>query len=318
MDPFQPTISAAYTKLSQISMTVILFGSNNPTGAAFLNVCNKNSLEIWGRKPDKNSIGVYTYCDLTELSGTPVRPITGILVSFAPIWLVAPFLVHLLTNQPQALKGLKGIIACSSSSFITKRFAFNDYDKHLALKLSTAQGLIKDVCRRLEIPCQILAPTLVYGHVREYADKNISKIIQIMRILPFVILPKTTGLRQPIHATQLAAVAWQQAEKILSGCWSIDEPEIVALGGDSTITYEAMITRIKDHLNYGDAARNCQVLLIPDKLFFMVTAVLLPINPKLFEAIMRIRSDLSDFAKAHEILGEPAKRFPILPLATKP
>lgn len=297
-------------------MTVILFGSNNPTGAAFLNVCNNNSLEIWGRKPATTFTDVFTYCDLTQLPGTPIRPITGVLVSFAPIWLVAPFLAYLLTNQPQALKGLKGIIACSSSSFITKRFAFNDYDKQLASKLSTAQRLIRDICTRLEIPCQILAPTLVYGRVNEYNDKNIGKIIQIMRVLPFIILPKTTGLRQPIHATQLAAVACRQAEKILSSSWSRDEPEVLPVGGDFTMTYATMIKNIKDHLNHGDAARNCQVLLIPDRLFFLITAALLPINPKLFEAIMRIKSDLSDFAKAHEILGEPARRFPILPLAS--
>jgi hypothetical protein len=103
---------------------------------------------------------------------------------------------------------------------------------------------------------------------------------------------------------------------MLSGCWSRDEPQIVTLGGDSMITYENMIIRIKDGLQANDLAKNCQILTIPDRIFFLIISPLLPINPKLFEALMRIKTDLSDFTEAHKILGESPKTFPVLPFGT--
>jgi hypothetical protein len=296
-------------------MTLILFGSNNPTGAAFLNLCRTNPPEIWGRKMTPLSKGRHIYCDLSIVPQQPMRSIRGVIVSFAPIWLLAAFLTHLIQEQPEVLRDLKGIIACSSSSFVTKRFAFSDYDRELSTKLQKSHDIIKDICNKLDIPHQILAPTLVYGQANGFTDKNVSKIIQLLRTLPVILLPKTTGLRQPIHASQLALIAYGQAGKMLSGCWCRDEPQIISLGGDSIITYETMIKRIKCALNKEDPARRCRIYIIPDRLFFLLIALLLPINPRLFEAMMRIRSNLSDFTKAHEILEGSPQTFPVLPLA---
>jgi hypothetical protein len=297
-------------------MTLVLFGSNNPTGAAFLNICSDNPPEIWGRRSSESSKESHIYCDLSMIPQKPMRSIRGVLISFAPIWLLAPFLSHLAREQPEVLQDLKGVIACSSSSFITKQFAFNEYDRGLSVQLKQSHKMIRAICIELNIPFQILAPTLVYGEVNGYSDKNISKIIKLLRTLPVIFLPKTTGLRQPIHATQLALIAFQQASKMLSGCWSRDEPQVVTLGGDSIITYEDMIIRIKDALQANDLAKNCQILTIPDRIFFLIISPLLPMNPKLFEALMRIKTNLSDFTEAYKILGEAPKAFPILPLGT--
>lgn len=298
-------------------MNLILFGSNNPSGAAFLEICRKYPTETWGRRPSANMAVKHIYCDLTELTQESIRPIEGILVSFAPIWLLAPYLMHLSRNKPESLRNLQGIIACSSSSFITKKFAFNSYDKELSFKLNQAHEILKDLSTQIQIPCQILAPAMVYGQVSDYSDMNISRIIHLLQILPFILLPKTIGLRQPIHASQLASVAKRQAEKMMSDHWQSDEPAIIILGGDMIISYREMIIRLKACLDNEDPGKKCRIIAIPDRLFLFIVAPLLPINPKLFEAIMRIRSNLSGFTMAYEILEELPKDFPVLPLATK-
>ena len=43
---------------------------------------------------------------------------------------------------------------------------------------------------------------MIYGYGRSYKDKNLSKIIFLMRITP-VFFSQNNGLRQPIHAQQL-------------------------------------------------------------------------------------------------------------------
>ncbi|MEB3318196.1 MAG: hypothetical protein VKO39_08685 [Cyanobacteriota bacterium] len=297
-------------------MSLILFGSNNPTGAAFLDLCNIYPIEIWGRRPSSDSNRVHVYCDLTEISCKSIKPIKGILVSFAPIWLLASFLKHYFSIKPEMLQDLQGIIACSSSSFMTKRFAFNHYDKHLSSRLGNAHEEIKNICSQLNVPYQILAPAMVYGRVNGYSDKNLSKLVKIMRILPFIFLPKTTGFRQPIHATQLATIALRQANRMLSGHWPDDTDKIITVGGDSIISYQEMIVKIQEKLEQDDRAKKCRVTTIPDRIFFLFIIPLLPINPKLFEAMMRICSNLSDFRKAHELLDETSKSFPVLPLGT--
>jgi len=297
-------------------MTLVLFGSNNPTGAAFLNICRNNPPEIWGRRSSAFSKKSHIYCDLSMVPSKPMRAIRGVLISFAPIWLLAPFLAHLIREQPEVLQDLKGVIACSSSSFITKQFAFNAYDRELSIKLKQSHEMIRHICIELNIPFQILAPTLVYGEVNGFSDKNISRIIKLLRTLPVIFLPRTTGFRQPIHATQLALIAFQQACKMFTGCWSSDEPQVITLGGDSIITYEDMIRRVKDGLQDEDHAKKCQIITIPDRIFFLIISFLLPINPRLFEALMRIRSNLSNFTEAHKILGDSPKSFPVLPLGT--
>jgi hypothetical protein len=42
---------------------------------------------------------------------------------------------------------------------------------------------------------------------------------------------------------------------------------------------------------------------------------LLPINTTLFEAVMRIKSNLAGFSEASDLLQEKPKAFPILPLS---
>lgn len=297
-------------------MNTLLFGSNNPSGAAFCKLCQGNSLEIWGRKAPIGMNNIHIYCDLSRLPAQPITPLRGILVSFAPIWLLAAYLIHLFENQPDSVAGLNGIIACSSSSFLTKRFAFNSKDKALAQSLGKAHSQIKTLSRHLKIPSIVLAPTMIYGQVDDYGDKNLKKIISIMRLSPFIFLPRTSGFRQPIHATQLACVAHRQVELIKHGQKSRSLHDVVLLGGDVTLSYKEMIMALQQELHQTDRAKYCHILSIPDQLFLFLVAPILPFNPRLFEAILRIRSNLSGFETVHQLLGEPAQGFPVLPLAT--
>jgi len=294
-------------------MDLILFGSNNPTGASFLDMAKDLSIVTWGRKPP-NVGSRHVFCDLSKDSKSELRPLKGVLVSFAPIWLLAPFLRDIYTRQPQTLEGLLGVIACSSSSFMTKRFAFNKEDRDLAINLSEAHYILRETCKSLGIPCQVLAPTLVYGSMNGYRDKNISKIITIMRRVPIIFLPSESGLRQPIHASQLAKVALHHSIRMFRNEWVKEDPFILTLGGDEIFSYENMILRIRYQLTKKGQGRICRVITIPEVIYFLLSAPLLPLNPKMFEALMRVKSNLSGFSKAHEILGIDPQVFPILPL----
>jgi hypothetical protein len=239
---------------------------------------------------------------------------SGLWISFGPIWLLAPFLHSLAQYHSERLQGLRGLIACSSSSAITKRFATNRFDRELVDRLLTAENQLIDTCRRLDLPCFILRPTLIYGRSGQYADHNISRLIKLMRWLPLLPVPRHTGLRQPIHARQLAAVSLELAKQLAVGGLYHHLPQRIALGGDSELSYEAMLRALQQALHNNDPARRCLVLPLPTRLFHAAAAPLLLQSPKSFEAVLRMSSNLSGFTPVYQLLKKQPQPFPVLPL----
>jgi hypothetical protein len=294
------------------NMNYTVFGCNNPTGSYFLDLVEGSSVEVWGREKPLNKHVDFVFCDLT-LPPRNSLSIKGMLVSFAPIWLISNYLAKAAVVNPSMVKDMTGIVAISSSSYLTKRFAFSNYDKQLSGALSNAHGLILDVSKSLNIGCHILAPSLVYGSHSGFRDRNISIIIKLIRYMPFIVVPKKSGLRQPIHASQLAQVTLKKV-KDHSYRWNSEDTEPCTLGGDEIISYTQMIKRIQSNLPMGDIGRRCKVIEIPERLFFFLSAGILPINTRLFEAILRLNSNLSGFSKASALLGVEPRMFPVLPL----
>jgi len=238
----------------------------------------------------------------------------AIWISFGPIWLLAPFLEHLARHHPERLAGLRGLVACSSSSAITKRFAANSFDRELVARLTSAEDQLLATCRRLDVPCRILRPTLIYGQAGPYVDRNLSRLLALLRRLPLVPLPADTGLRQPIHASQLAAMTLHLAEQLAGLGWDPPLPERIAVGGDITLSYAQMISALQQAQPLGDPARRCRLLPIPNRLFFLLAAPLLLLSPKAFEALLRMGANMSGFTSAHQLLGSEPQPFPVLPL----
>jgi hypothetical protein len=297
-------------------MKLHLFGAATPTGEAFRQQAANTDLP-WPLHAYSRRSAV-TPVDLTNPAA--FRPAgdpgaSALWISFGPIWLLAPFLEQLACQHPTRLAGLRGLIACSSSSFITKRFAANRFDRELVTRLSVAEEQLLATCRRLQVPCRILQPTLIYGQVGQYGDRNLSRLRQLLQRLPCLPLPAETGLRQPIHASQLAAVALHMADQLCgSGC-DPSLPERITLGGDTTLTYASMISALQEAQAAGDPARRCRLLPIPNRLFFSLAAPLLLRSPKTFEAVLRMGANLSGFTPAHQLLGCEPQPFPVLPLA---
>ena len=295
-----------------------LFGAATPTGEAFrqlgLSADPARPLHAYSRRaPAPTDRADFTNPEAFRPAGEP--GFRAIWISFGPIWLLAPFLEQLARDHPERLAGLRGLIACSSSSAITKRFAANRFDRELVARLTGAEDQLLATCRRLDVPCRILRPSLIYGQAGPYGDRNLSRLLALLRRLPLVPLPAHTGLRQPIHARQLAAVALHLAQQLHGSGWDESLPARIALGGDTTLTYAAMIRALQQAQPPGDPARRCRLLPIPNRLFFALASPLLIRSPKAFEAVLRMGADLAGFTPAHQLLGREPESFPVLPLA---
>ena len=119
-------------------MNIHLFGVSNSTGQAFINLIKKSypftKIIIFSRDQKSN------YADLDDVSSyEPSNNDNYVLVSFAPVWKISNFLKNLFKNNFSKFEKIKGLIICSSSSVLTKRFSYNNFDKELALKLKNSE-----------------------------------------------------------------------------------------------------------------------------------------------------------------------------------
>jgi len=287
-------------------MKIHLFGYSNPVGQSFLELVSKedNNLDInLYSKSKRNAI----YLDLESdvLPNNFKLDKSSILVSFAPIWSFSNF-IEKLNSQKIFFRNVDMIICCSSSSSITKRFSFNNFDKDLSKRLYYSEEKIKEICLKNKIICKIIQPTLIYGNFGKYKDKNINLLRKIIRISPLLLLPDNVGLRQPIHAIDLAEIFYNLIIEKDNKKFNLKDQN-VPVGGHETFSYIEMLERIKGKLPKNTYENFCFFIKIPNRLFFFLTSPLILLSPKLYESILRISINLSGF-KTYK--GKRVFKFP--------
>jgi nucleoside-diphosphate-sugar epimerase len=151
-------------------------------------------------------------------------------ISLAPIEVLPEYFPMLLTC------GAKHIVAVSSTSRFTKSASSDPAEKKLAENLAENEERLESWAKKEKLTFTILRPTLIYDPGR---DKNISVIAAfIRRFAFFCAFGDARGLRQPIHAQDVAAacVAALSAQAAVNKCYNISGGEIV--------TYKEMVSRI--------------------------------------------------------------------------
>jgi len=290
-------------------MNVYLFGSTTTTGQAYIDIFKKNfkgkKLQVFSRYSEGSSKLDLDMPDKFKIIDNQ----DFLLVSFAPIWKVAKFLEHLKNKSPEKLIFLKGIVACSSSSLYTKKFSFSNFDKKLYEKLHNSDLIINKIYETLNISICILYPTLIYGNVGIYKDKNINFLKILLKNLPILFIPSESGLRQPIHAYQLALVAFYKTREFFES--SKYEITRITIGGDMTLSYKQILYSLNNRDILFKRKRQCLILEIPNRIYFFLICPLILLNPKWYAALLRLNSNLSGFKKVSDFTKNPQRKFPL-------
>ena len=255
----------------------------------------------------------HLYCDLSLASTFPLDLLDSntenIFISLAPIYLFKDFLDNLSALCPDLFSYLSHIIVCSSSSALTKKYAYNEFDIELSKSLNHCHDFFNSLAKLSSCSVTIVQPAIVYGSYASFSDKNITRIKSLM-LLPFLFLPSECGLRQPIHGSQLAKI-------FLHLCLEKrhDNFSIFSFGGDDVISYYNMIDRLRRVVRFPllNLSIKLPILIaIPSRFFFFAVSPLILISPKLFEAFLRMRANLSGFTKSCDFVGGEPASFPVL------
>lgn len=130
---------------------------------------------------------------------------------------------------------LRSVVAFSTTSTVSKRQSKDRAERTLVTAIAGEEDALKTLCRQRGITLSILRPTLVYGCGR---DRNLSRLLRLGERTGFMPLStRADGLRQPVHAGDLAELA---VSALRRDDHSIFESPVC---GGSMLTYREMLEK---------------------------------------------------------------------------
>lgn len=173
----------------------------------------------------------------------------------APLWVLADYLDILEAS------GVRRIVAMSSTSRFTKENSPDPAEQAVARRLAEAECHLQTWAETKGVTWVILRPTLIYGRGR---DKNVCEIARFIRRFGFFpLLGPAEGLRQPVHAEDLAAACLAALEAPAAANRAYN------LCGGETLPYREMVRRVFVTLN-----RRPRLLKIPLSGFSIMLVVM--------------------------------------------
>lgn len=229
----------AYNKGILTHSPVFLTGASGQVGLAILRRLLAAGAEVTGLYHSK-AID-FSHKNLTWKQGdlnNDNLDLTGVyaktLIYTPAIWL----LPSLLQSFYDA--GVRRLVCFSSTSVFAKANSSNLYEKKLVGNFLWAEKEISKICGELGIEWTILRPTLIYGVGFDHNVCSIARFIKRFHFFP--ISSPGTGLRQPVHADDLALAVLNL----------LDNPatygKCLNLCGGEQISYRDMVGRIFDAL----------------------------------------------------------------------
>lgn len=200
-----------------------------------------------------------------------------------------PLLIH---------PALKRLVVFSSTSVLTKQDTEVAEERAMIQRLAAAEQQIAAICGQHGIGWTILRPTLIYTEGR---DTNITPLSRLIRKFGFMpLVGGGPGLRQPVHAEDLAiaAIAAAQSDAAIDKLYSLPGPE--------TMTYREMIGRVFDGM-----AQPRRFVSVPPWLWRAAFALIKPLFPGANVAMgIRMMKDMTfDPTPAKSDLGWNPRAF---------
>jgi len=179
-----------------------------------------------------------------------------------PLWIyVAPIWTIQMNFKLLEAHGVRRIVVLSSTSIFTKDNSSDPAEQEVAARLADGEAQFQTWAESKGVEWIVIRPTLIYGLSK---DHNLSEIVRFVRLFGiFPICGKALGLREPVHAYDVAAAC--MGALLNSGVAN----HVYNISGGETLTYHEMVMRVFSAL--GKPAR---ILHVPLWVYRLAMAVL--------------------------------------------
>jgi nucleoside-diphosphate-sugar epimerase len=215
-------------------MTVLVFGGSSQIGHYLLPLLAARDEPVCAlsRSPREATEGV------SWLAGNlpdRVPPVDGIsaIFSFGPLQPFADWLGSV------ALPHAPRVIATSSMSAETKRDSEVPAERDISETLRRGENALATACERHGSDWTVLRPTLIYGAGLDKSLTPIARRAIRTRVFP---LPAGRGMRQPVHAQDLALASLAALDNAASSM------KILPIGGGERLPVTEMFARVRRSL----------------------------------------------------------------------
>jgi nucleoside-diphosphate-sugar epimerase len=198
--------------------------------------------------------------DLADPELAAKLPSCPTALSLSPVW-------HLPAALP-ALKaaGLQRLVAFSSTSVFGKADSPDAHEQAVVRRLAEGEAAVRAFCETNGVAWTILRPTLIYA---EGQDHNVSRLARLIGRLGFLPLAgRGHGLRQPVHADDLAGAAIAAATSQAAANRAYDLP------GGEKLSYRRMAERVFEGMG-----RRPAILPLPEGLWRLAFVLARPLLP---------------------------------------
>lgn len=228
---------AAYDKCASAKFhaPIVIFGGRSLVGPyLFQHLAEaKLTAEVISRETINLPPGFsHQKVDLNNVRAWSV-PENAIVLSLAPLWVLARHLPRFL--------GAQSIVALGSTSRFAKIKSKDPKERAIAESLSLAEDILTKWSAKCQTRATILRPTLIYDGKN---DRNITRVANFIRRFGFFPVAKpANGLRQPIHADDVAAAIMGA----MGNACVYDQA--LNISGGEVLPYYQMIARVFEALD---------------------------------------------------------------------
>lgn len=224
--------------------------------------------------------------DLTEAGKD--WPKADIVISLGPLDAFAAWLQRQV-DPPRR------VIALSSMSAESKRESPDPGERELAARLRAAEASVLATGTEHGLACTLFRPTLIYGAGTDRSLAPIARFARRWHVLPIPL--GATGLRQPVHAADLADACFTVIDSATT------HGKTYALGGGERLGFATLLARLR-------AAQPGFVVPIPVPLFALRCCARLVRAQITSAALARLREPLvADITHAQRDFGYAPRRF---------
>jgi len=166
----------------------------------------------------------------------PALPDADAIFSVGPLDAFANWLARSSTERRPR------VVAVGSQSAETKQHSADPNERALAERLLAAEQMLARSAEERGCAWTVLRPTLIYGAGLDRSLTPIAQFATRWRLFPKVM--HASGLRQPVHADDLAAACLRVLETMGTS------RRIYGVGGGERLDFSAMLERVRTSLPF--------------------------------------------------------------------
>lgn len=210
--------------------SALVFGGSGQIGRPLLACLHRRGWQVHAvsRQAQPSMPGVqWLRGDLDSNEGLPAR--VDAIFSCGP-------LDHFARWYAQSAVACPRVVAFGSTSVVVKQDSADAEERDVAARLREGERIVREAADMRGAAATLLRPTLIYGAA---GDRTLTRIAIIAQRWRRFVLPRdATGLRQPVHADDLAQAAFAVLDMAAT------HGRAYALPGGETLPYREMVERV--------------------------------------------------------------------------